>query len=496
MSKKFPRIKVGMDLVGDSSKMHKNLELTFFYPSLSPKISTDILEIETYSNNLVVAPTIGNLVTYFSDERPVPYLAKSWRRDGVKWIFEIRDGLKCENGEPITAQGFAKSLAKSIRLYSQEFDHPIFKNLVGYKQLVKDKLPTFPGVSAVGNLLTFEFENPVRGGFLEHLTMSPFGYICEANYNGDIWKNSEAIVSSGPFKLEAFQGDDNFTLTRREEWPTEFKGESKKVVIKRAGLEAFKQHQGIKIVETQNPVSSDLEAFPHVRQIPQNLIVVKLNSRNGAFKDQNTRRIFLESFRRHFNKLDYQSSSIYKTERFFASDKSDLKDIEQIAKSAIAEKPKLTMKVMMMGPNSPNDLNKQVVLEVGKELGWEIAVNSEPYESFRQEFNDPKYDIFVQAAEVGGGFEGWVIDMLFCSDVGDQWPDPSGRICALTKEFNDTSLSEHVASQRFQDYLIEDAALIPTFHRGGFYLFSESLDVKSLGPMVTRIRFEEVKEVD
>ena len=46
--------------------------------------------------------------------------------------------------------------------------------------------------------------------------------------------------------------------------------------------------------------------------------------------------------------------------------------------------------------------------------------------------------------------------------------------------------------QKHHLYLIEDAALMPTFHRGGFYLLSDDLDVKSLGPMVTRIRFEEI----
>lgn len=475
-------------------KVQKDLDLVFFYPSLSSKISTDILEIETYSNNLVVAPTIGNLVTYFSDERPVPYLAKSWKQDGLSWIFEVREGLTCENGEKITADGFAKSLAKSIRLYSQEFDHPIFKNLVGYRSLVDQKLATFDGIVASGNTLTFHFKTAVRGGFLEHLTMSPFGYICQENYNGDTWKDSERIISSGPFSLGQMNTHDSYTLNRRDDWLSEFIGEVKSVVIKRAGLDAFKAFDGIKIVETQTPSVNDLESFGFVKQIPQNLIVVKLNSSSGPFKDQKLRQIFLDAFRRQSKKMNVQpSNSIYQTDRFFASDRSLLNSSTSYTEDQIPKDINLTLKVMLKGPNSPNDINKLIILEVAKELGWNISVNSEPYESFRKEFTDPKYDIFVQAAEIGGGFEGWVIDMLFCSDVGDQWPDPSGRICALTKEFNSTKLSEHDASQRFQDYLIEDAALIPTFHRGGYYLFSDQLDVKSLGPMVTRIRFEEIK---
>lgn len=471
----------------------RNMELSFFYPSLSPQISTDILEIETYSNNLVVAPTIGNLVTYFSDERPIPYLAKSWKRDGLKWLFEIRDGLKCENGEKITAQSFAKSLAKSIRLYSQWYEHPIFKHLVGYESLIKSKLDKFEGISAEGNTLVFTFKNNVRGGFLEHLTMAPFGYICEDNYEGDRWKDPTKIISSGPYSLEKISTHQAYTLRVRQDWPQEYKGDFEKIVIRREGLFEFKEHSGPKIIELQNPPNEDLKTYRNIRQIPQNLIVVKLNSRHGVFSNVDYRLKFLESFRRNLKDYKFESNSTFKTEHFFASDKSTLLPIPKSKVLSDKKSIHLLMKVMLKGPNTPNDINKAVAQKVGEELGWNISFDSEPYESFRETFNDPKYDIYVQAAEIGGGFEGWVIDMLFCSDVGDRWPDPSGRICNLTKEFNSNDLSIHEASQKFQNYLIEDAALIPTFHRGGFYLFSEDVDVQSLSPMVTRIRFEEIK---
>lgn len=480
--------------MGSNNKSNQNnMELSFFYPSLSSQISTDILEIETYSNNLVVLPTIGNLVTYFSDDRPTPYLAKSWRTQGLQWIFELRDGLHCENGEKITADGFAKSLAKSIRLYSQWNEHPIFRHLLGYEELLKNKTPEFAGIKAQGNSLIFTLTKPIRGGFLEHLTMAPFGYICEANYHGDRWADPTKIISSGPFALEQISNHNSYSLSRRNDWPLEFQGEFEKVTIRREGLEAFKKHPGSKIIEVQNPPPTDLTSYRHIRQIPQNLIVVKLNAHRGHFHDKNNRLNFLKSFRRHLSEFPLDSNSIYKTEHFFASDTSDLKPIPEIHLPPAPQKPRLLMKVMLKGPNTPNDINKAVTQKVAEELGWNIDFDSEPYESFRETFNDPKYDLFVQAAEIGGGFEGWVIDMLFCSDVGDRWPDPSGRICELTKEFDSTEIRPHQASQKFHDYLIEDAALIPTFHRGGFYLFSNELNIQSLSPMITRIRFEEIR---
>lgn len=450
------------------------------------------MEIETYSNNLVVAPAIGNLVTYFSDERPVPYLAESWEKEGNKWIFNIREGLFCENGELITASGFAISISRSIRLYSQEFEHPVFKNLKGYKSLIKSGKNSFDGIYAVENKLIFDFKNPIRGGFLEHLTMAPFGYICSANYDGDTWVNPTKIISSGAYSLEEIVHHDSYKLSKRMGWPLNHQESPENVVILRSNLDAFRNYPGSKVIETSSATEDDLKTFGHIRQIPQNLIVIKLNPNRGPFQNIGNRQFFLQQFRKRLSNLSFDSNGIFKTERFFANDSSSLTTIPDAKEPK--EKLTLNMKVMLKGPNTPNNINKDIVEQMAKDYGWEITIDSEPYQSFRETFQDPKYDLYVQAAEIGGGFEGWVIDMLFCSDVGDRWPDPSGRICKLTKEFDSTDMSIDLAAKKFQDYLIEDAALIPTFHRGGFYLFSDDLDVKSLSPIVTRIRFEEIRK--
>jgi ABC-type oligopeptide transport system substrate-binding subunit len=466
--------------------------LAFFYPSLSAVISTDILEIETYSNNLVVAPTIGNLVTYFSDERPTPYLAKSWRQEGNKWFFDIREGLKCEDGEEITAKGFAKSLARSIRLYSQGVEHPLFKNLKGYKKLVENHSETFEGIYSNGSTLVFEFETPVRGGFLEHLTMAPFGYICDANYDGDKWRNSTSIVSSGPYSLNKIVQQSEYTLKSRNDWPAEFKRGASTVTVKRAGLDEFRNYSGPKIIEAREPSSEDLNVYAHIKQIPQNLIIVKLNTLRGAFSKLGTRKAFLQEFRRRLDAFPYHSTSTFKTDRFFGSDTSDLK-IPPEGSTQDLKRLNVVLKVMLRGSNTPNEINKSIIQNIASTYDWNLSIDSEPYDSFRETYQDPKYDIYVQAAEIGGGFESWAIDMLFCSDVGDRWPDPSGRICVLTKKFNSSDMSIQEATQKFQDYLIDDAAVIPTFHRGGFYLVGEGVEISSLSPMVTRIRFEEIR---
>lgn len=466
--------------------------LTYFFPTLSEKISTDILEIETYSNNLVVAPTIGNLVVSYSDERPRPYLAKCWHQEGLKWIFELREDIRCGNGEEITAATFATSLARSIRLYSQDFAHPIFKHLKGFRELIRHRTPTFEGITASNNTLIFDFKTPVHSGFLEHLAMSPFGYICSANYEGDIWKDPHSIISSGPYSLEPLSQQSSYTLHQRQDFPSDLKTESKIIRIERAGFEEFKSHNGPKILDHASPTMAQLVGFTNIPQIRQNLVVVKLNPNRGPFSETSVRQSFLKEFRSKLDSMPLESQTVSKTARLFPEDNSTLNATPE-ADTKSLKNLKVLMKVMVRSPLTPNDFNKTIIEEIARENGWELTIDSGPYDSFRETYQDPKYDICVQGSEVGSRFEPWVIDMLFCSDIGDRWPDPSGRIRKLTESFDPATMSASDASQKLHDYLTEDASLIPTFLRGGYYLFGSGVDASIFGKTVSRIHPEEIR---
>ena len=192
------------------------------------------------------------------------------------------------------------------------------------------------------------------------------------------------------------------------------------------------------------------------------------------------------------DQFDLKSKGFFKTERFFYNDNTSLRQTAAdtlSVHSAIGKTKKILLKYR---PGTVQMAVSEVVQSAAKNLGWEIALDTDQSKPYSREADRANYDIVIMGSEIGGGFESWVIDMLFCSDVGPRWPDPSGRICELTKSVAAGNITNIEAAQKFQDYLIEDAALIPAFHRGGYYLLSDDLDIKSLGPMVTRIRFEEI----
>lgn len=465
--------------------------VTFFFPELRPELSSEIRDIEDLSNNLVFAPAIGTLVTYFSDERPVPYLAKKWWLDGNRWIFELRDQLSCENGEPINATNFAESLARTIRIYSSGGDHPVFRRIKGYRQLVSGRASGLEGIRADGNRLIFEFEGRDFSGFLEHLTMAPFGFVCSANFEGDKWKDRSTIISSGPFRFAGMPDDRSYHLIARENFLPEFASKFKNIVVRRGDLGQFKKHVGPKVIELFDPQDNHLEGFAQIRQMPQGLYILALNHKRATFESKTVRQLFARMFKEELRRLPFESKGYFKTERFYFNDKIELSEIPK--SSHVQEHSSKPTSIVMKIANNKVHLALQEIAErTSKRLGWSITFDTDPSKTFLREHERTNFDLVVLGSEIGGGYESWIIDMLFCSDVGSRWPDPSGQICEFARKTASGEISPDSVAQQFQDLLTDDAAAIPTFHRGGFYLLSKDLDIKSLGPMVTRIRFEDV----
>lgn len=470
--------------------MNSKESVTYFFSELSDDVISNIENIESISNNIVFAPAIGTLVTYFSDERPTPYLAENWTNQENKWIFNIRQNLFCEDGEPITAENYAKSLARTIKIYSQGSEHPIFKRLKGYKRLLQENLDSFDGIYSEGDRLIFDFEEQDYSGFLEHLTMAPFGYICTANFSGEKWKDDKAIISSGPFKVTQSKEQGVFELTARP-FIDQFAPKYKKVFIRKGDIKDFRNAQGPRFIETPSPTTKDIAEFSYVRQMPQILYILALNFNRHEFADLERRKAFAARAYESLNNFAPPSISFSKAERFFANDNVQTSSTLKIPATSI--KPNNENLSILMRNTAIHKTIGDFAESIAKEMGYSPSKTEYTGSKYRTWQDRKDFDVIVMGAEIGGGFEPWIIDMLFCSDIGFQWPDPSGRICKLSEAIAKGHLNVNDGANLLQQYISEDAGLIPIFHRGGYYLFSPEIDHKSLGPMVTRIRFEEIR---
>ncbi|MDZ4662393.1 MAG: ABC transporter substrate-binding protein [Pseudomonadota bacterium] len=475
-------------------KATKHNALTFLYKNLKHPVSTSIFDSEYYSNNLVVAPMIATLVVYYSDERPVPFLAKSWHNDGNLWTFDLREGIKCENGELITADGMRKSLIRSLKWLSKDQEQPVFNKLKGYREFRKTGDGNVLGISSRENKLIFEFTEKFRSGFLEYLTMAPFGFICEDNYNGDAWKDKTRFISSGPYRLVEFEPGSHYTLEKRKDWPLNPDYTPDRVKIRNGTVDDLKDNSTSFILETSDKPKVIPKGFTMVRQMPGTLMTLSISTgKNRIFDDLDLRRIFSNKVKEKFKDRDLSDFSFNAADFFYFNQVSELAALPTPSKAI--KKPGNVIKIRSVPKpvDSMTALVEDTLRGAFEDLDW-------PYEIFNskdlswEDFTDTKtYDIRRVGAEIGGGFEGWIADMLFCSKLGPKFADPSGRICALAKEYEMTELPIQQTIDRFNKYIHEDSALIPLFHVGGQYLMSSDIDTNSLSSLITRVRFDEIK---
>ena len=94
-------------------------------------------------------------------------------------------------------------------------------------------------------------------------------------------------------------------------------------------------------------------------------------------------------------------------------------------------------------------------------------------------------DIYTIGVDKGGAAVTSVVHMMFCSKLGANFPDPSGRICKLVEEYQGRDLSPEETQkfgERFEEIVDDDACVIPFIHRGQNWLYSDDLDLSLISP--------------
>ena len=137
-----------------------------------------------------------------------PGLAIAWETspDGLRWTFELRDGLKFSDGTPFDAALFPKIFE---RMKASETASPtanLFTNISDIK-------------ATSANQLTVSLASPAPhlSVLLAHpaLAAIPLHRIDKA---GDAWTNDRPMITSGPYRLMDWRLNDHARLERNPKW--------------------------------------------------------------------------------------------------------------------------------------------------------------------------------------------------------------------------------------------------------------------------------------
>src|SRR5215207_1289912 len=146
----------------------------------------------------------------FSDRelKPVPRLAESWEpnADGSKWTFKIRQGVKFQDGKPMTAQDVAATF-----------------NLHADPDAGSNALSAFKGVLSKGgaqatddSTVVFELEAP-NGNFPFNTSSDNYNLIIlPKGFDNEKW--SKTFAGTGPWKMEKYTPNVGVNYTRNPDY--------------------------------------------------------------------------------------------------------------------------------------------------------------------------------------------------------------------------------------------------------------------------------------
>ena len=181
-------------------------------------------------NSLQQAWTNRSLTQYLMDPETgemslVPDLATDLGRpneDFTEWTFTLRDGVKWENGQPVTAEELAFGIERSLDADTfasgpgTEYSKTYFKDGDTYAGPYSSKGAEYDGITVSGNDITIKMSKPFAdmdwwGSFMA-MGPAPLGDASKPPaYGKKPW-------STGPYKIDSFRSGEELVLSKNDQW--------------------------------------------------------------------------------------------------------------------------------------------------------------------------------------------------------------------------------------------------------------------------------------
>lgn len=469
--------------------------INFFIGRESDPPSFNPLDSDNLVNAFHIEQLVGTLVRMAPNGRYEGFLAERWdvSKDGLVWSFRLREGLTCEDGTPITSDTYSLGLKKIIRLFASHSALPLIDRLENFENFRTGSSESI-GISSTesGRVLEFRFSKPVLSGFLEYAALPVMGFYCESNFNPDgKWKDNQKIISSGPFKLSAWDGHGPVTLLRRPEW-TIFTGNAAGVVLHRQQIDSKSLNNPRTVSHsfllTEDQTKTNAKVVRAIPTIFHSLVIS--SERNPILKSSQFRHALREALYSVRSAEPIQMPGVVSTNRFYPhmSQLHETSSNPGPSEHGLIENP-----LEILVANNPGPVSEYLLSVTRKALAKlgvaSTVIHSNNNKSVMEVWRNFKaWDLRITSVDIGGGIENQLIKFMFCSNLGVSLPDPSGRICSLVEEFEKRygdspsaeSMTEYI--DRFDKIIEEDSAVIPFTKSGGAWILSEDIGTDFVSP--------------
>jgi hypothetical protein len=384
-----------------------------------------------------------------------------------------------------------------LKKYSQSTTPPVFADLIGWDSFSSGKSSDIEGVIVKENALEFHFNKSVSG-VLEFLSMPYYGYYNKDNFTPDgDWKDSKKIISSGSYSIK-FIDDKMIILSLRKKNEVSFSNEFDTIQIRSGDIKPEDKpfiETGANLVVADFRENISLPNFVSLTTVPTMLAAVEINTKSRSFIENKLSKLEIYKKLTHLRQNNFKSENFKIANGFYLDkSKSDLAEPLQLA-SKNDQKHKLTIHRI---PGSKNSNYKLLLETLYAHLSEHYDVNF--YEDnksktiIERNLSSNNYDIRIKMVDIGHSAENWVIKMMFCSNLGVSFADPSGRICKLTEKYEKGEfLNQSDYEIEFERIVEDDKVIVPFFRTGYKFLVSNDLDLKSISQTTNVPRLELIR---
>ena len=437
-------------------------------------------------NQIVLNSIVGTLVKYGPSGRLEPYLAESWTvsSDKKKWKFKIRPDLFSEDGTPITAALFKNILRDNLLEYSLRGSVIMFDHLLGWDRFQKGQSPELDGLTTYENIVELNFdENP--DDLLELLRMPYFG----------MWREKEKkLISSGPYTIAKTEAN-KVRLKLRPDWFTATQDSFREVEISFTAIEQARELVSPSTI-TRVPFFVQNKVIPEdgywISSPPTRLESFVLSPyKNHFFNNEENRQIFR-------SRVMALSADLVKSKFFYPAARTEglVQSSVNYKKMIGQEKLTFALERSTYTPEEIQNLHKIITLAL-QDSGMEFEVISRDLNDkdwFKKTDSNDFFDARIASVDVGAYPIYTAIKMMFCTKLGINFPDHSGKICKLV---NSGIKSAEAINQNFIDQfnniLHQDAVIIPIHHHSDKWLVAKNLDPNSLPATTLYPQFELIR---
>ena len=159
-------------------------------------------------NNTVASLLFDTLVQQDGDSRLQAGLAEHWAPapDGDGWEFTLREGVRFQNGAPLSSEDVAFTLARVPRVANSPGAFTVFTRQVRTVEILDDRRFRLRTGSA----------SPVLPNDISQVAILHHGVHREATTEG--FNSGELAIGTGPWRLASWRSGDRMELVRNDAW--------------------------------------------------------------------------------------------------------------------------------------------------------------------------------------------------------------------------------------------------------------------------------------